>query len=167
MAIRFRTDGTSFPTACRASSRRGGHLLHCGQEPSSPKRRQTMELTSNAILTASTPDYEAVKARQRITWATGDYGRIGVTLQIVGEELCESVRVSAADRVLDVAAGTGNASLAAARRFADVTSTDYVPELLEQGRRRAEADGLPMLTQIADAEDLPFADASFDVVLST
>ncbi len=117
--------------------------------------------------TTPTPDYEAIKARQRATWATGDYGRIGVTLQIVGEELCESVRVTAADRVLDVAAGSGNASLAAARRFADVTSTDYVPELLEQGRRRAEADGLAMLTQIADAEDLPIADASFDVVLST
>jgi ubiquinone/menaquinone biosynthesis C-methylase UbiE len=116
---------------------------------------------------APAPDYEAIKARQRATWATGDYGRIGVTLQIVGEELCEAASVSAADRVLDVAAGSGNASLAAARRFADVTSTDYVPELLEQGRRRAEADGLRLVTQVADAEDLPFADGSFDVVLST
>jgi len=113
------------------------------------------------------PDYAAIKGRQRATWATGDYGRIGVTLQIVGEELCESAAVSSLDRVLDVAAGTGNASLAAARRFADVTSTDYVPELLEQGRRRAEADGLGMTTQVADAEDLPFPDGSFDVVLST
>src|SRR5262249_11275760 len=101
------------------------------------------------------------------TWSTGDYGRIGVTLQIVGEELCEAVGVSAADRVLDVAAGNGNASLAAARRFADVTSTDYVPELLEQGRRRAEADGLRLVTQVADPENLPFDDGSFDVVLST
>ena len=117
--------------------------------------------------TAPAPDYQAIKAKQRVTWATGDYGRVGVTLQIVGEELCESVGVTAADRVLDVAAGSGNASLAAARRFADVTSTDYVPELLEQGRRRAEADGLRMVTQVADAEDLPFADGSFDVVLST
>ncbi|MES1205993.1 MAG: class I SAM-dependent methyltransferase [Pseudomonadota bacterium] len=116
---------------------------------------------------APAPDYEAIKTRQRATWATGDYGRIGVTLQIVGEELCESVRVSAAGRVLDVAAGSGNASLAAARRFADVTSTDYVPELLEQGRRRADADGLQIVTQVADAEDLPFGDGSFDVVLST
>jgi ubiquinone/menaquinone biosynthesis C-methylase UbiE len=127
-----------------------------------------MHATKQAITpTAPAPDYEAIKARQRTTWATGDYGRIGVTLQIVGEELCEAAGVSAADRVLDVAAGSGNASLAAARRFADVTSTDYVPELLEQGRRRAEADGLRMTTQVADAEDLPFADASFDVVLST
>jgi ubiquinone/menaquinone biosynthesis C-methylase UbiE len=116
---------------------------------------------------APAPDYEAIKSRQRATWATGDYGRIGVTLQIVGEELCESAGVSAADRVLDVAAGSGNASLAAARRFADVTSTDYVPELLEQGRRRAEADGLRLITQVADAENLPFEDGSFDVVLST
>jgi ubiquinone/menaquinone biosynthesis C-methylase UbiE len=117
--------------------------------------------------TAPSPDYEAIKTRQRVTWATGDYGRIGATLQIVGEELCESVGVSAADRVLDVAAGTGNASLAAARRFADVTATDYVPELLEQARRRAEADGLGLVTQVADAEDLPFGDGAFDVVLST
>jgi ubiquinone/menaquinone biosynthesis C-methylase UbiE len=116
---------------------------------------------------APPPDYEAIKARQRATWATGDYGRIGVTLQIVGEELCESAGVSAADRVLDVAAGSGNASLAAARRFADVTSTDYVPELLEQGRRRAEADGLRLVTEVADAENLPYAEGSFDVVLST
>jgi ubiquinone/menaquinone biosynthesis C-methylase UbiE len=113
------------------------------------------------------PDYAAIKTWQRATWATGDYGRIGITLQIVGEELCESVGVSAADRVLDVAAGTGNASLAAARRFADVTATDYVPELLEQARRRAETDGLALVTQVADAEDLPFGDGSFDVVLST
>jgi ubiquinone/menaquinone biosynthesis C-methylase UbiE len=127
-----------------------------------------MHATKQATpLTAPAPDYEAIKAKQRATWATGDYGRIGVTLQIVGEELCESAGVSAADRVLDVAAGTGNASLAAARRFADVTSTDYVPELLEQGRRRAEADGLKMAVEVADAEHLPYADGSFDVVLST
>jgi len=113
------------------------------------------------------PDYAAIKTRQRATWGTGDYGRIGATLQIVGEELNESAGVSAADRVLDVAAGNGNASLAAARRFANVTSTDYVPELLEQGRRRAEADGLHMQAQVADAEDLPFAEGTFDVVLST
>jgi ubiquinone/menaquinone biosynthesis C-methylase UbiE len=129
---------------------------------------ETMHATNPANPpTASRPDYAAIKTRQRATWATGDYGRIGVTLQIVGEELCESAGVSAADRVLDVAAGTGNASLAAARRFADVTATDYVPELLEQARRRAETDGLTLVTQVADAEDLPFSDGSFDVVLST
>jgi ubiquinone/menaquinone biosynthesis C-methylase UbiE len=113
------------------------------------------------------PDFDAIKRRQQATWATGDFGRIGVQLQIVGESLCEAVDVRSTDRVLDVAAGNGNASLAAARRYADVTSTDYVPDLLEQGKRRAEADGLPMRSQIADAENLPFADGEFDVVLST
>jgi ubiquinone/menaquinone biosynthesis C-methylase UbiE len=112
-------------------------------------------------------DLGAVKARQQATWASGDYGRIGVLLQIVGESLCEAVELVAAERVLDVAAGNGNASLAAARRFADVTSTDYVPELLEQGRRRAEADRLEVAFQVADAEQLPFPDESFDVVLSS
>lgn len=113
------------------------------------------------------PDFAAIKTRQQATWGSGDYARIGVRLQIVGEALCEAVDLQATDRVLDVAAGNGNASLAAARRFSHVTSTDYVPELLEQGRRRAEADGLPVSFQVADAEDLPFADASFDIALST
>ena len=113
------------------------------------------------------PDFAAIKARQRATWASGDYGQIGVRLQLVGELLCEAVDLRATDRVLDVAAGNGNASLAAARHFADVTATDYVPELLEQARRRAEADRLPIAFREADAEALPFADASFDVVLST
>jgi ubiquinone/menaquinone biosynthesis C-methylase UbiE len=112
-------------------------------------------------------DLVAVKARQQATWASGDFGRIGVLLQIVGESLCEAVDLVSTDKVIDVAAGNGNASLAAARRFADVTSTDYVPELLEQGRRRAEADRLPMAFQVADAEQLPFPDDSFDVALST
>jgi ubiquinone/menaquinone biosynthesis C-methylase UbiE len=113
------------------------------------------------------PDVAAVKARQQATWASGDFGQIGVRLQSVGESLCEAVDLHATDRVLDVAAGNGNASLAAARHFADVTSTDYVPALLEQRRRRAEADRLPITFQVADAEALPFPDASFDVVLST
>lgn len=113
------------------------------------------------------PDFEAIKTRQQATWASGDYGQVGVRLQIVGESICEAVDLLATDRVLDVAAGNGNASLAAARRFADVTSTDYLPALLEEGRRRAEADQLPVTFQVADAEALPFADESFDVVLST
>ena len=85
----------------------------------------------------------------------------------MGEELCEAVDLRSTDRVIDVAAGNGNASLAAARRFADVTSTDYVSALLEKGMRRAAADGLPMMTRVADAENLPFPDGEFDVALST
>jgi SAM-dependent methyltransferase len=108
-----------------------------------------------------------IKARQQAMWASGDFAVIGTTLQIVGEVLCESADVRAGQRVLDVAAGNGNATLAAARRFADVTSTDYVPALLERGRRRADADGLPVVFQAADAEALPFADANFDRVIST
>jgi SAM-dependent methyltransferase len=92
-------------------------------------------------MTGTMPDREAINTRQQITWASGDFGRIGVRLQIVGETLCEAVDLRAGARVIDVAAGNGNASLAAARRFADVMSTDYVPELLAQGARRAEADG--------------------------
>ena len=115
---------------------------------------------------APTPDLAAIKVRQQATWSSGDYGHIGVRLQIVGETLCEAIDLDAGEHVLDVAAGNGNASLAAARRFANVTSTDYVPDLLDQGRRRAEADRLPMAFQVADAEALPYPDASFDVALS-
>jgi ubiquinone/menaquinone biosynthesis C-methylase UbiE len=113
------------------------------------------------------PDVEAIKSRQQATWASGDFGQVGVRLQIVGESLSEALDVLAGERVLDVAAGNGNASLAAARRFADVTSTDYVPALLEQGRLRASADRLDITFRHADAEQLPFLDASFDVALST
>jgi len=112
-------------------------------------------------------DYPSIKTRQQAMWAAGDFGRIGVQLQIVGESLCEAVDLRSCDEVIDVAAGNGNASLAAARRFADVTSTDYVPELLEQGRRRAETEGLPMEFRVCDAENLPFEDGAFDVALST
>jgi len=117
--------------------------------------------------TSPTVDLATVKGRQQVAWGSGDYAIIGTTLQIVGESLCEAADVRSNQRVLDVAAGNGNATLAAARRFADVTSTDYVASLLERGRERAEADRLPVIFQEADVEALPFGDASFDVVLST
>jgi SAM-dependent methyltransferase len=109
----------------------------------------------------------SVKERQQAMWASGDFAVIGTTLQIVGEQLCEAVDLRAGERVLDVAAGNGNATLAAARRFARVTSSDYVPALLERGRRRADAEGFEVTFDVADAEALPYEEASFDVVLST
>jgi len=112
-------------------------------------------------------DFAALKARQQATWSSGDYAIIGVTLQIVGEQLAEACDLLWDERVLDVAAGNGNATLAAARRGAQVTSTDYVPALLERGAQRAQAEHLSVNFQVADAEDLPFADASFDAVVST
>jgi SAM-dependent methyltransferase len=116
---------------------------------------------------APSPDFSAIKVRQQAAWSAGNYAIVGTTLQIVGETLCEAADIKAGERVLDVAAGNGNASLAAARRFAAVTSTDYVPSLLDNGRRRAEADGLAIDFHVADAEDLPFPDDTFDAVLST
>jgi ubiquinone/menaquinone biosynthesis C-methylase UbiE len=116
---------------------------------------------------AQRPDFTSIKQRQQATWASGDFAVIGTTLQIVGELLAESADIRAGERVLDVAAGNGNATLAAARRFAHVTSTDYVPALLEKGRARATAEGLRVEFQVADAEALPFTDASFDAALST
>jgi SAM-dependent methyltransferase len=113
------------------------------------------------------PDLAAIKTKQQIAWSAGDYSIVGVTLQIVGESLCEALDVRAGQRLLDVAAGNGNCSLAAARRFCEVTSTDYVQDLLNRGKERAEAERLPMTFRLADAEALPFADGAFDVVTST
>ena len=119
--------------------------------------------------TTPTVDFEAIKAKQQVNWSAGNYAVIGSTLQIVGETLCEAVDVPAGSRVLDVAAGNGNASLAAARRGCDVTATDYVPDLLDQLAARAAADGLSssIETRVADAEALDIADDSYDAVLST
>ena len=116
---------------------------------------------------APTPDFAAVKARQQIAWSSGDYAVIGTTLQIIGEWLCEALDLRSDQRVLDVAAGNGNVSLAAARRFAHVTAIDYVPALLDRGKERAYAERLPITFQVADVENLPFPDGSFDVVASS
>ena len=118
-------------------------------------------------VTTAPADFTAIKAKQQGTWSAGDYAVIGTTLQLTGELLCEAVDVRAGDLVLDVAAGNGNASLAAARRSCDVTATDYVPALLDGTRARAEAEGLSIDVREADAEALPYDDESYDVVLST
>lgn len=118
-------------------------------------------------MTATLIDFSAVKARQQTAWSTGNYAVVGSTIQLVGESLCEALDIRAGSQVLDVAAGNGNASLAAAHRWCNVISTDFVPALLDLGRARAMAEGLKIEFREADAENLPFADASFDYVLST
>ena len=124
--------------------------------------------TVTAIRPATTtPDLAAVKGRQQAAWSSGDYAVVGTTLQIVGETLCEALDLRSGQTVLDVAAGNGNVTLAAARRWCDVTSTDYVPALLEGGSARAKAEGLTVKFKQADAEALPFIDNGFDVVVST
>ena len=112
-------------------------------------------------------DFNAIKSRQQGAWASGDYAVIGTTLQLVGEQLAEACDLIWGERVLDVAAGNGNATLAAARRGCQVTSTDYVSTLLDRGADRARAEGLHINFEVADVEALPFETASFDAVLST
>ncbi len=124
-------------------------------------------LNPNQSSAPATPDLTALKTKQQAAWSSGNYAIVGATLQIVGEELCEALDLKSGSKVLDVAAGNGMASLAAARRWCDVTSTDYVPALLERGRARAEAEGMEIEFREADAENLPFGANSFDTVLST
>ncbi len=124
-------------------------------------------MTASAAIQTAPLDLNALKTRQHGAWSSGDYAIIGTTLQIVGEELCEALDIRSGQTVLDVAAGNGNATLAAARRWCKVISTDYVPSLLERGRMRAAADGLSVEFKEADAEALPFGDGAFDAVIST
>ncbi|MDQ6602955.1 MAG: class I SAM-dependent methyltransferase [Chloroflexota bacterium] len=124
-------------------------------------------LELDTATTNPAPDFAAIKAKQRQTWATGDYAVIGTAILYMAETLCEAMDLRAGQRVLDVAGGSGNAALAAARRFCVVTCTDYVPELLDRGRERAAAERLPITFEVADAEDLPYPDGSFDAVTST
>jgi ubiquinone/menaquinone biosynthesis C-methylase UbiE len=124
-------------------------------------------LAQPAAVRAGMLDAGNMKSRQQAMWASGDFAVIGTTLQIVGEELCEVMDLRSGHKVLDVAAGNGNAALAAARRWCDVTASDYVPALLDRARERALAERLPLKIEIADAEALPFPDESFDAVTST
>jgi SAM-dependent methyltransferase len=112
-------------------------------------------------------DIATIKQRQQATWASGDYATVGTRFPLTAELLCEAVDLRAGERVLDVACGSGNAAIAAARRFCEVTGVDYVPSLLARAGQRAEAEGLRVTFQEADAEALPFPDDSFDAVLST
>lgn len=128
---------------------------------------QTATPTATPLQAPVSADLASLKARQQGAWSSGDYAVVGTTLQIVGETLCEALDLRADESVLDVAAGNGNASLAAARRWCQVTATDYVPALLERARERAAAERLDIAFREADAEALPFGDASFDVVVST
>lgn len=124
-------------------------------------------MSAETAATPPQPDLNTIKQRQQRIWGTGNFNEIGARLVITSELLCEAVDVRPGQRVLDVASGSGNTALAAARRFCEVTSTDYVPALLDRGRLQAEAEGLPLTFEVADAENLPYPDASFDVVLST
>jgi ubiquinone/menaquinone biosynthesis C-methylase UbiE len=115
-----------------------------------------MDIVAPATSQNLKPDLDAVKVRQQAAWSSGDYAIIGTTLQIVGEDLCEALDIRSYQKVLDVAAGNGNVSLAAARRWCDVVATDYVPKLLDRARERADAERLSIEFQQADAEHLPF-----------
>ena len=139
---------------------RTGHQTH-------KKGKPIMSLSAPSIPAAEPPAFESIKAKQQSAWASGDYSVVGSTLQIVGETLCEALDVRAGQSFLDVAAGNGNVSLAAARRYCSVTSSDYVPQLLDRAAARASADGLAMRFKEADAENLPFDDGAFDIVASS
>ncbi len=122
---------------------------------------------TNEMTGQASPDYEAIKTKQNAAWGSGDYAKVGVMLQLVGETLAEAMELPYGAPVLDVAAGNGNVTLAMARRGYDVTSSDYVGELLDMGRGRAEAEGFDINFKVADAENLPFDDGSFTGVVST
>ncbi len=113
------------------------------------------------------PDIAAVKERMHKIWTSGEYARVGNTLVLIGERLCEAADIRSDERVLDVATGSGNTAISAARRFCEVTGMDLDPGSIEHARRRAEAEGMDLAFEVGDAEDLPYPDASFDVVLST
>ncbi len=151
----------------------GGKVTHRFQDDATgpPDPRGPMEMSTAPSIAQNPPlaqpDLTVIKARQHGAWSSGDYAVVGTTLQIVGEELCEALDIPSGQKVLDVAAGNGNASFAAARRWCEVVATDYVPALLDRARERAHAERLAMEFREADAEALPFASESFHVVVST
>lgn len=149
-----------FPGSYKKGERNSAH-----PKQGDPRMSQLIETQKSQP--APEPDLIAIKARQQKTWSSGDFAVIGTTLQIVGESLAEAADLVAGERVLDVACGNGNATLAAARRFCKTTGLDYVPELLARGRERAQAERLAIDFVEGDAENLPFESASFDAVLST
>lgn len=124
-------------------------------------------MTTESPAPDQVPDLSAIKERQQKTWSSGNFAMIGNLMVIVGERLCEAADLHATEKVLDVATGSGNTAISAARRFCDVTGSDYVPKLIESARKRAESEGLNIDFKIGDAEDLPYPDTSFDAVLST
>lgn len=124
-------------------------------------------MTTESPAPYQVPDLSAIKDHQHKMWASGNFARIGNLMVLMGERLCEAADLRAGERVLDVATGSGNAAISAARRFCEVTGTDYVPELIQQANRRAEVEGMEITFEVGDAEELPYPDASFDVVLST
>jgi ubiquinone/menaquinone biosynthesis C-methylase UbiE len=140
---------------------------HTGSTTRMENTMSTSTMPAAGNRSPETIDLGSIKARQQGAWASGDYAIVGTTLQIVGENLCEALDLRAGQNVLDVAAGNGNVSLAAARRWCNVTATDYVPALLDRGRERAQAERLDIAFREADAEALPFADGAFDAVVST
>jgi SAM-dependent methyltransferase len=154
--------------AARTSNRTlGQHDRTIGQDASGVGAIHCEHIDPTETCMIATPDFNAIKTRQQTAWASGDYAVIGTTLQIVGEHLAEACDIGWDQQVLDIAAGNGNATLAAARRGALVTSTDYVPGLLDRGAERLSAERLHATLRVADAEALPFVDASFDVIVST
>src|SRR4051794_12365414 len=150
-----------------SSARRGASFTTTLRQSAAGSRRNENVINKDRPHHERPNEFTTIKSRQQTAWASGDYAVIGTTLQIVGEQLAEACDLRWDEQVLDVAAGNGNATLAAARRGCRVTSTDYVAALLDRGAERAAAERLEVTFQQADVEALPFKDASFDAVLST
>src|SRR3954447_16890291 len=152
----------------RGTDAQDGEVLPMRRAPARPYRAATDSPRRHSMATEVRPRDTDLKARHRAMWASGDYPSMVETFLLpLGPRLVEACRIAPGMRVLDVGAGTGNASIPAAQRGANVTASDLTPELLETGRRRAEGAGVELEWVEADAERLPFEDASFDAVISS